>query len=446
MLTYVLSKGFTGELKYPLYFRPVIEPGYFFFEAACGLAIPHITDSLHFSCMIAYKGFAKQAFTGNSFFANENSRTFNTNMERLSNSFFCAGDYRTKTVQFKDGHKVVMAITGRFLFSDSVVFSSISNTIFQERKFWNDPGSAYFFTALLPLTDNGIVGGTAHFNSFFMAQSTGLGDITRGFLPILSHEYFHTWIGLGLKNPGPDELNKWFSEGFTDYYSIKLLYTVMGTISKNDFISKINKCLQEYYFSPYFTTDNKELLGRYWENPQLKALSYRRGLAIAFMLDNKIAEKGAFSLDDLMKSLYKQSSPKFIFSKGLFDRLVSEYAGSEIVSDINNINEGKNDRLTQNLLNNKVCKISDLPVNKFDIGFDLEASKSAKKIIGLKQGSNAWKAGLAENMEITNNFSIWNNNTEKPLKVQVVRDGKTEWITYIPAMSVLVPQIVKDAG
>jgi predicted metalloprotease with PDZ domain len=79
-----------------------------------------------------------------------------------------------------------------------------------------------------------------------MFQSTNL-RIEQGFIPLISHEYFHTWIGgdQGLKMPAPDEIYKWFSEGFTDYYSFKLV-KLMGTISNEDFLSYINQYLREY--------------------------------------------------------------------------------------------------------------------------------------------------------------------------------------------------------
>ena len=81
--------------------------------------------------------------------------------------------------------------------------------------------------------------------------------------------------------------------------------------------------------------------------------------------------------------------------------------------------QGKNEMLTNALLSNKTYKTSQLPVHQiFDEGFDVVTSTKEKKIIGLKPGSNAEKAGLRENMPFTGNVGFWINNTEKPGKVR----------------------------
>lgn len=134
-----------------------------------------------------------------------------------------------------------------------------------------------------------------------------------------------------------------------------------------------------------------------------------------------------------------------IFSKQTFDTLVLQFIDSITLAAINNTLEGKNDSLTNILINSKAYKIQLQRIDKvFDLGFNFAASQKAKKIVGLKKGSNAETAGLIEGMDITNGFSIWNNNTEKPAKVQVIRNGIKEWIEYFPVAesNIQVPQII----
>jgi predicted metalloprotease with PDZ domain len=163
------------------------------------------------------------------------------------------------------------------------------------------------------------------------------------------------------------------------------------------------------------------------------------------MLDLKIQEKNSSSsLDDLMRELYERSKPPLIFSRSLFQVLVFKYVDDETLDAVIGAIQGKNEMLTNALLSNKIYKISQLAVHQvYDEGFDLAASTKEKKIIGLKPGSNAEKAGLRENMQFTGNVGFWINNTEKPGKVQVVRDNKKEWISYIPVATVdfQVPQV-----
>ena len=66
--------------------------------------------------------------------------------------------------------------------------------------------------------------------------------------------------------------------------------------------------------------------------------------------------------------------------------------------------------------------------------------------MGLTAGSNAAKAGLIENMKLTDKLSVWFNNTEKPAVIGVTDSGKEKLIQYIPVLNVdkNIPQIVLD--
>jgi len=445
-LSYVLSKDWKGALEYPLYFRPVIEADHFYFEGYSGLVYPDMDDRQQLTCKISYKGFSSDDFIGNSFFSNDSTARFKTTLGNLRNGVFCGGKFRSKEIQLSN-QKIVVAITGQYAFTDEDAYTNISKIMISEREFWKDKSAPYFFTVLLATKSPGNSGGTAHYNSFCLFQSSNI-KLTEGVLYTMSHEYFHTWLGQGLKMPQPNELYKWFSEGFTDYYAYKMQY-VTGLLSQSDFLNRINKKLKDYYLSHYFTLDNQQLIGRYWENSGLKDLSYCRGLAIAFALDNQIKINNSGSLDDLLREFYKESKPEMVFSKLKFDQLVLKYTNTATLAAIDSANTGVNDGLTKILPNSGHYKTEFVIIDKvFDIGFDFEASKKAKKIVGLKPGSNAEKAGLAENMDITNGFSFWPNDAEKPAKVQVINNGEKKWIEFMPAApaNIKVPQVKIENG
>lgn len=439
--SYLLRKDWTGLLRYPLYFRPVIEPDFFYFEGYSGLVYPELADTVNVRCHLVYEGFSTNDFIGNSFYANAKAGSFTVSIDNLLNSIFCAGNFRSKTIAI-NGRKIVIALTGKPAFEDEAAFTNISKIILAERRFWNDAGPAYYFTVFLPLYDQGNTGGTAFYHAFSLFQSKELG-LTGNLLPMIAHEYFHNWLGLGLKMPEPDEPYKWFSEGFTEYYSYKILYQT-GAISKDDFLTRINGYLKDYYLSRYFNLSNNELIGRYWENRELKLLSYRRGLILAFLLDSRIAEKNHKSLDDLLRTLYTESKPSMVFSNDKFNKLVNSFSDSITLAAANQCNVGNNAMLGQLLFASKLYHMDTLRVNKvFDLGFDYESSKAAGKIVGLTSGSNAAKAGLTENMELTEQCSIWFNNTEKPAVIGVTDSGKERAIQYIPVRSVdiKIPQV-----
>ena len=52
-----------------------------------------------------------------------------------------------------------------------------------------------------------------------------------------AHEHFHTWVGGKIRNDKQEELNYWWSEGFTDYYS-RVLALRSGGLSIEKFIDE----------------------------------------------------------------------------------------------------------------------------------------------------------------------------------------------------------------
>jgi len=441
VLQYNLRKDWTGPLQYPLYFRPVIEDSFFYFEGFSGLVYPQIDDNEKIECQLRFKGFSKNDFIGNSYFQGNSQKKFITTLKDLRNSIFCGGNYRHKEFTINK-NKIVIALSGNFLFDDEDYFSAVSKIIIAEKKFWSDFSTPYFFTMLLPMEDKGNSGGTAHYNSFSAFQSNNL-PLERGLEYIISHEFFHTWIGQGLRMPEPEELYKWFQEGFTDYYAYKNLRNIR-LLTENAFENKLNQILISYYLSSNFATANKELIGNYWKDPSLKQLSYQRGLTIAFLIDEYLSKNKTTSLDDFMRELYSSSKPNLIFSKKLFDQLLSRYGASELQKIIDEVNNGNNFSLSQSLKQNNNYVIKDSIVEKkFDLGFNFTESKNQKKIVGLKSTSNAALAGLKEGMDMTG-FSFSNNDTEKTAKIQVLIDGEKKWIEFLPVENInqLVPQIV----
>lgn len=107
----------------------------------------------------------------------------------------------------------------------------------------------------------------------------------------------------------------------------------------------------------------------------------------------------------------------------------------EVTVSLSNLLKSK--PLAHLLFGDPIHRTDTLKIEKMsDLGFDYQASKREGKIQGLEAASNAAKAGLAENMPLTDQCSIWSNNTEKPAKVGVVKDGKEVLINYMPVAQV----------
>ncbi len=143
-------------------------------------------------------------------------------------------------------------------------------------------------------------------------------------ISIFAHELFHAWNVKTLRPAeliSPDYFHEtytrglWFSEGFTNYYHFVFLHRA-GVITHEEYTETLAKLIHKYRLIPgrnhqsasdaSFDTWIKYY--RQDENTQNAEISYYlKGSHIAFLLDLIIqsATRARYSLDDLMRSLYR---------------------------------------------------------------------------------------------------------------------------------------------
>ena len=443
IISYTLRQDWSGPLRNPQYFRAVIGSDAFYFPGYSGLVYPEISREKLLDCRVTYRGFPTKDFLGNSFFAESKSRRFQASIADLRNSIYCAGDYRFRKMTTSQHKTILIAIRGRFAFRDEEVYRTVGSILLYERNFWKDRDDPYFFTVLQVMPGNNSTGGTGFLHSFAMFQSASL-PFNPQMSWLIAHENFHTWLGQRMAMPEPEELSKWFSEGFTDYYAYKVLHDT-HLLTDQDFVAKLNEIIQTYYLNPFFNTPNSGIIGKYWSDANIKQLSYQRGTLIAFLLEQSLF-RSHFTLDSLLRKVYKQSAPGFVFSKVLFDRLVNTYAGSRLLAVIDSTNNGNNEPLTKAMLALTNPAMRQLTIDKiFDLGFDLSASTETHRINSVRKGSTAEKAGLRDGQSFTGGVSIYYNDLSKPAKVQLLVDGKKQIVEFFPVRDTVIriPQIAE---
>ena len=147
----------------------------------------------------------------------------------------------------------------------------------------------------------------------------------RGFLSLMSHEFFHLW---NVKRIRPDALGPfdytqenytkvlWVAEGITDYYA-DLALRRAGLITENEFLSatarsmwslqntpgRLEQTVEESSFDSwikYYRQDENSI------NSQVSY--YDKGALLGLLLDLEIRKRsqGAKSLDDVMRYLYAE--------------------------------------------------------------------------------------------------------------------------------------------
>jgi predicted metalloprotease with PDZ domain len=255
-------------------------------------------------------------------------------------SVFVGGDYRIH--QFNCANKpVYFAIRGDWFvdYQDKKLLGALEKTIQSQRTFWNDNSANYFtviMTPTLSTADSSFSGqsttGSGVWNAFDILSTNNPFNNWNVINYIFNHELMHSWIGgkIGMKH---EELNYWFSEGFTDYYTYKNRLRSKDLDFKTWLEDFNMEVLQAHWKNPERNKANFLIKDDFWKSRDVEKIPYRRGAIFAFWLDNQILVKSNYtkSLDDLMKELLQIcETEQKKFDDELFLDLVQQYLQKDI--------------------------------------------------------------------------------------------------------------------
>jgi len=180
----------------------------------------------------------------------------------------------------------------------------------------------------------------------------GQGEGYRGFLGLVSHEYFHTWNVKRIKPQAfaPYHLEQpdltrllWVFEGFTSYYD-DLLLLRSGAIMQSDYLRLLAKTITSVARTPgrskqSVAESSFDAWTRYYKqdenSPNALVSYYTKGALVALGLDLLIRRDsaGRHSLDDVMRLLWErygrdfyQGNPQGLSEDGL-PALIQEATG-----------------------------------------------------------------------------------------------------------------------
>ncbi len=224
-----------------------------------------------------------------------------------------------------EGKKHVLTIAGEGNYDADTLVNDIATIVKANKEFWGDlPYERYVF--MLHLSADG--GGTEHINSTIMQTRPFVfknRGSYRGFLGLVSHEYFHTWNVKQLRPAGisPYDYMKenyvkelWLAEGTTSYYG-GLLLVRTGFIPDSLYLDGIAASVQGDRQRPGNRIQSPSESGfdawiKLWKGNQQAYNSesdyYDRGSDVSFILDLEIRQRSGnrHSLDDVMRTLYKR--------------------------------------------------------------------------------------------------------------------------------------------
>jgi predicted metalloprotease with PDZ domain len=336
------------------------------------------------------------------------------------------------------GGSLRIAVHGDWNFKTDKVADLVARIESASAGFWKEQG-ADFFVAMTPLASRGQT----------VQYGVGLGDAfslwaTRdqdeaSLRHILAHEHQHTWFPtrVGGVRVGPDEpLDYWLSEGFTDFYTLRILLRA-GVYSLEDFTADYNRILRAYAASPVRDAPNRLIAARFWDDRSVADLPYQRGLALAALWDDRMRRlsNGNRNLDTVILKM-KAEADAGLARHGAVANLATAYkslGGGELLSDFSRyVEKGARVYLPADLFGDcAVVKTEDAPV--FVRGFDTAATGAHDGLVaGVDPKGPAFNAGLRNGMRILKRESGHLGDPLAPLTYRVDDHGHERLISYLP--------------
>jgi predicted metalloprotease with PDZ domain len=109
---------------------------------------------------------------------------------------------------------------------------------------------------------SGNYGGTGLTTSFSLAMGEGT-PLDGSIDTLLAHEHFHSWCGQTIEPDPPEQDAYWFTEGFTTFYTSRLLYRA-GMLNLADYAASLDRDLVAYTASSARELPNANIGAGFW--------------------------------------------------------------------------------------------------------------------------------------------------------------------------------------
>lgn len=445
---YILEQDFDGPILSRVDSRPIIQQDYFHVFSHSLFMLPeHVFEANEDAVDISleWKDFPPNHVFLNSFGSGESQQTIRSISENdFNTAVFTGGDMRSYDINI-NGNEVVFGIRGDWeVFQDSSLVDVLSKTIKAQRDFWRDHSQEYFAVTMIPTAEEQGYSyhGTGLTNSFALTASNNEYLDVTGLVYLMNHELQHNWIGHVIKNDNEEE-QYWFSEGFTEYYTLKNIATYnIYDLDTAYFINEFNALMRELYTSSVKEAPNEEInYDNFWSSRDYSRLPYLRGALFAFYLDYKIvrASNGTQSLDDLMLRIAKDASEKDqLLTHAYFLEVVGEYFGEDLRPFFTkHIEEGKPMDLAS--IYTEFGFEFEPETKVFYLGFTFTEDQAG--VATVDPDSKAYQAGLRPG-DTLGRRSIWHGSLTHTADFTVLRNGKEEPVSFLPVATKQIPQLL----
>lgn len=384
--------------------------------------------------------------------ASADTRRVEVMPEELASSLLIAGKIRLLKRMVHE-QPVYVAIHGdRWQFRDEAFADLVQRVLTTQREFFADYAFPHYLVSVLGVgeaIDNGYsLNGTRlhrNFALFMNPNATLAADspVADAVESLLMHETFHEWNGGQLaSDPAVKEGELyWFTEGFTNFYTRKLLQR-SGLRNAAETLRSANELLHDYHFSPVRDQGNAVIAEQFWSSDAVQRLPYLRGDVLAVYLDLAIRQRsaGQHSLDDLMFSLLTASRQGRPLTADRFFAELANWLPAEERAQIRTFIEDGGELPALAKVLPPCLSLQPVAFYQWQAGFDIEASLADRVVKGVQPGSAAAKAGLRNGEQLLGWSLRWNDTTSP---VELTLKDRAEPLRYLPrGAEAMAPQLV----
>ena len=259
------------------------------------------------------------------------------------------------------GKPHVLSVLGEGKYDPEKLIGDVTAIVEAAKEFWGDlPYERYVF--MLHLWSEG-GGGTEHINSTIIQMRTFSFSSSRGregFRGVVSHEFFHTWNVKRIRPSGisPYDYTRenyareyWIAEGTTSYYTPAILRRA-GLRSSGRALGMLGRVIKSERERPgnriqSLSESSFDAWIKFWrDHPQsynAETSYYEKGSIVSLMLDLTIRHnsKNQYSLDDVMRALYKRFPWDGTgYTVENFQKICEEYCGISLDAFFNDYVNG----------------------------------------------------------------------------------------------------------
>ena len=243
----------------------------------------------------------------------------------LMNAFYAAGTgWRLHTRRLASG-KLHVLVRNLWVFTDEKFADQVARVVDTQRGFWgHEPEADQLFVLTSNRADGVRSAGVRVHRTAVLHAARDFRLDSGSFNELVGHENLHEWIPrrLGGTLPGRAGLQTWFSEGFTDYYTHRLLLR-SGVWTLQRYADALSGAMRSYRQSPVRHLANIEAAQRRLSDRDIGQLPYLRGEFLALRWDMALRAKGHPGLDRIMRALRLPATAPPPTEQGAVERLLA---------------------------------------------------------------------------------------------------------------------------